>query len=391
VDKLSGWSLLVAHPRDENHHNKEGVGHAEIKLIRDLFENKWLTSEMITDKMIFGFMGQHCGWDHNDEILKTLVEFLPKERWSKMLDKHDDGGHSTILHAIWYTPKCHHQYVYWVNKFIELGCDPRVKDGQGSTILPYAIRGLHHEIVTLLVNEFKMDVNETGCDGKIGDYRDELYNDRKSPLIYLLDRHALDKSDDELEPVKRMISFLNDHGLDWSYRIPMIEVEEIKRSDGSILRRGRTGMGCCAHDFVHQYGWTEYLGKLVPEAKDYKMTQIVEYGFRDKAERLSVLKAVKGLYIYSEKDKDSILAEKYYAKEIKMLQDILDEIYPHRFTKNKDKIDQFTGRILMVIGKIGDDFMRLYNHHGKGSSDRWLEGFYSVGPIYEYFQTFQKK
>lgn len=371
------WNLLILHPQWDKLKRDDVIGHKQIKLIEDLFEKKWLVPEMITGEMIMKFLGRHTGFTHDDMILTTLVKYLPKDFW-KTIESED--GHD-IISGIFHAPKTKEQETRWVKTFIGLGCDPMKKTKDGNTIFPYCVTRLNHELVTLLLDEYRADVNEM----RAGD-PDDMYYYAESPLISLLREHAQDKTEEELEPVKKMIKILNDHKVDWNYVIPEIKTEKSNYRKSITGTRGRMGMGCCAHDFVYQYGWKEYLGDLVPEKKDYKSVLIREFDntIHPLGVRFDIMREHTHAEFPSQYDKDFA---KLNGPALKTLQALLDELFVFRFIKDKKKIDQMTAKILTTFGKLGEKFIRgVENKLIRYGNGRWLEGFYTVGPVYEYFQ-----
>lgn len=240
-----------------------------LDLVKELFKAGWLNDKVVTDQDLQDLVKSNCGWPHNDELLEVCIKFLNKNRWKNIVD--EETG-MNLIHQIVWNPKSQEQRMYWVKRFIRLGCDPIAPDSTGQTIFYSAACDANCELMTLLLDKYNANVNEQSRDYQ---EEDEYDKDRMNALLKLLYKNARQKDEKELNMVKNAIKILIDHKIDVSYTIP-----ELKEVQGKWNRvQGRTGSGCNAYDFIVHFGWTEFLADILPLPADYKPKTVSEYGY----------------------------------------------------------------------------------------------------------------
>lgn len=373
--------------KDEREKEQRETFPGRLKLIRSLFEKKWLTSDLISDENLMSKISGHNGWEHNDKLLELLVEFLPKERWLTLKTDDDHGG-GGILHQICWGIKGVDDVLpnkmrsRWIPEFIKMGCQPLAGDKDGHTIFPIFVRTMNHEMMTLYLDEYKADVNE--LDETPVDEKDhyERFKDRLTPLMHVLYRHATNKENEDFVAVKKTVEIMVKHGLKWDYVVP-----ELKSDDD----RRRTGQGCTLLDFIIHYNWLPVLKDVLPKEiissiPEYKHVPVIEYGesyFGALNDRFDIIDHLKNHHHSSDRDKQFVKLE---GPRLKKLQVLLDELFTHRYERDPAVIGQLLAKSIVLFTRLGDKFMNRIEETIRYHS-RKLYGFHYTYVMIAYFDS----
>jgi hypothetical protein len=311
-----------------------------ITLIHKLFSKLWLKQEYISDERIFYLIEAHQGNAHCDKLFETLIDNIPADRWKNIRRDYD---RSSILHVI-ITSNLPDKYISkYLRIFVEIGVDINIKNNIG-TIMVCAAELAKPKIIKLLVNEYKMNVNDHRIYNGIDLQHAYL------PLFVILKNYAYEKNQNKLGDIKESIKLLIKNNTKLNYRIPDIP---------GIIE----GQGCSIHDYIAYYGWSDLL-------RDIFYQHLISYSdcipvIKKEEYVVKPVPFINILYNSLPNDlKNSMSQNKFYEAhqiDIDILADMVNGLEKYAFCKNKDLVTLACNKIIQTVKNINKKYISKYH------------------------------
>ena len=246
------------------------------EMLEQLFEQKIIRSDNISDEILCKVIQKHCGWDYNSKLLDLFLKYIPANRWVAARTNEKWSGictsdNLTVFQCVMYSHMDYQQTEHYFRIFFDMGCDPSLPiDGDPDYhVLGSLICYAHDSLIKLYFSKHRADINKLHT--RTPDFSD-------NPVMRCLIRYSESKDPVEWEHVKQTMILVIQHGLDLTY----------KNNNGETV-----------HDYIDYYGWREILQGIVqmpPGAGDNIRARKISHAAAKPAKKRKINRSIEKIF-----------------------------------------------------------------------------------------------